>query len=372
MPLPTIHHQTHPQFQKAQENFEARYQSGLSVQWHITNACNWRCTHCYHDTYQSPQPDLGTMKDIFHQFLEIGKTQNFSREEMQLKITGGEPFVHPDFLDFLAYTQKYADQFQLAILTNGSLITPEKVKFLRDETPLERIQISIDGDREANDKIRGEGTFDQILKAVEIIKSFDYPLHLGCTVSRTNYQTIWNLLDLLIIYDIPLLLRSLVPIGQSQEDLGNMLSPEEWKNFYAKARKLNQKYHLKRNQNRPYSLLGDQDQIFRFHCMGGVEAQSYSGKIKSCGVRRRNILSILPTGDVLACRLLPQFPLGNLKNKTLSELYSGPKYDALTGIDSLDPECKNCSVVDRCFGGAMCESEAVYQEKNKKDPQCWK
>jgi len=45
----------------------------LIIQWHITEHCNWRCKHCYHDDYLDEWPDLKTLKGIFDQITSIEK-----------------------------------------------------------------------------------------------------------------------------------------------------------------------------------------------------------------------------------------------------------------------------------------------------------
>ena len=46
----------------------------------------------------------------------------------QISITGGEPFLHNDFMDFLKILSTNKDFFFICILTNGTLITKEIAK----------------------------------------------------------------------------------------------------------------------------------------------------------------------------------------------------------------------------------------------------
>ncbi len=358
-------------FQRASEMRGLYYRKALGLQWHITNNCNWRCTHCYHETYQGEQPNLEMMKDIFHQFLELKEKCGFGKKKSGFKLTGGEPFVHPDLLPFLEYIAPFSGEIRTGILTNGSLLTDEILEFLTQKCAVSRMQISIEGDQTENDAVRGKGSFDSILKAVSLLKKYNISVHLGCTISKQNYKSIWNLLDLLIVYDIPILLRLLVPIGQSASDIENMVPKKELQNFHKKVRAMNNKYHLQFTESRA-GRSPDLKKMFRVYCMSGIEAIDYDGPVHSCGARWHNGITILPNMDVLACRLLPQYVLGNLKKDSLENIFNGPKYDELTRFDEVDLECKNCRVVDRCFGGAMCMSKAVNNNLYSKDPQCWK
>ncbi len=368
MPLPTA-----PIPQKAQqviEQIESQTAVALSVQWHITDRCNWRCTHCYHDQYDSPQPNLERMKDIFHQYLDLGERKGFDRHHMRLKITGGEPLVHPDFFPFMEYIRPHAERFRFGLLTNGSLLTEENMDRLVNKCQVDQIQISIEGDEEINDKIRGEGAFQSIIESVGRIKQYGVPVHLSCTVSKQNYESIWNLTDLLLVYDIPLLIRMFVPIGQGKERM-NMLSPVQLQALHKKGREMNEKYHLLNTRSVAGRQYHNQGQIFRFYCMSAVEALDYDGPTMSCGVKRRNSLTILPNMDVLACRLLPQEVLGNLNENSLEEILEGDKYKALC-TQKLSSDCYDCRVLDRCMSGAMCMAKAVTGDSHARDPQCWK
>lgn len=371
MSLPVVNNVHVPAFERALDLHKRYYRSGLGLQWHITNRCNWRCTHCYHETYEGDQPDLEMMKDIFHQYLDLGARYNFDSQKTGFKLTGGEPFVHPDILPFLEYIAPFSDRIRTGILTNGSLLTEEILGFLTKQCAINRMQISIEGDQIENDAIRGEGAFDTILRAVALLKKYNISVHLGCTISKQNYKNVWNLLDLLIVYDIPILLRLLVPIGQSKEARENLVPPKELQAFHKKIRAMNQKHRLQYTVSRAGRHYQETEQMFRTYCMSAVEALDHEEPVRSCGVRWHNGITILPNLDVLACRLLPQHVLGNLKKDSLENIFNGAKYEALTQLEKTDPECQNCRVVDRCFGGAMCMSKAVHQDIYKKDPQCW-
>ena len=82
--------------------------------------------------------------------------------------TGGEPFLHPDIEDLIAFVLHYGP---LSILTNGLLIDADRaarLSLLAQASPYSLdLRISLDGiNAEQNDPIRGRGTFDRIVAAV--------------------------------------------------------------------------------------------------------------------------------------------------------------------------------------------------------------
>ena len=65
------------------------YEQEFYFQWHITDICNMRCRHCYHENYEFKGLNCGEILKIASHLCdavkEWGKIGSFS-------ITGGEPF----------------------------------------------------------------------------------------------------------------------------------------------------------------------------------------------------------------------------------------------------------------------------------------
>ena len=109
----------------------------------ILNSCNLRCQGCWVDV-EAPRNaiDLDT----------LNRTVNDAREHGNsfFGILGGEPFMHPELLDFLA---QHPDCY-FQVFTNGQLITEKTARAMRqigNATPL----ISIEGTKTVSDERRG-------------------------------------------------------------------------------------------------------------------------------------------------------------------------------------------------------------------------
>ena len=125
--------------------------------------CNLRCRHCF----ISCAPDNHTLEmmetDRVFAYLEEAKRQGVK----EIYYTGGEPFIHRDFLRILDRTLQ---DFPVSVLTNGLLITEARAdrmgQMARSSRYSLEIRISLDDfEEEANDAIRGRGTFQKILAA---------------------------------------------------------------------------------------------------------------------------------------------------------------------------------------------------------------
>ena len=80
-------------------------------QWHITDACNLRCSHCYQENYspksELPLKNLKKIADGF--FLTLSKWN----KKGDISITGGEPLLRKDLLDFAEYLNNSDDIYFL-------------------------------------------------------------------------------------------------------------------------------------------------------------------------------------------------------------------------------------------------------------------
>ncbi|MFC2092225.1 radical SAM protein, partial [Elusimicrobiota bacterium] len=80
------------------------------INWTITRACNYKCKYCkdYTGAKVKPHAYLQNMIEILRQ----------TEKKWVFEISGGEPFLYPDFTDLCVTLSK---EFQLEILTNLSL-----------------------------------------------------------------------------------------------------------------------------------------------------------------------------------------------------------------------------------------------------------
>jgi len=125
--------------------------------------CNLSCTHCF----ISCAPDNHALP-----MMQTEKVLGYLREAEELGVkeiyfTGGEPFLHKNFLEILEVTLQ---NFPTSILTNGLLINENRADKLtriaqNSHYSLE-IRVSLDDYEETrNDSVRGLGTYRKVLSA---------------------------------------------------------------------------------------------------------------------------------------------------------------------------------------------------------------
>ena len=132
---------------------------------HVTLRCQLNCTHCYaraeaHGRQQRDMP-VEAFAKLVSQAREVGFRQ--------VIITGGEPLVHHQRDELLRELQRlrpWAAPMNLVLRTN--LAMPLARKALRQiATAVDQVVVSIDGDEDAHDQRRGEGTYQAAVRNLE-------------------------------------------------------------------------------------------------------------------------------------------------------------------------------------------------------------
>ncbi len=128
------------------------------VQWHLTNSCNLRCTHCYQEA--APPGQELSLPEIFAVIEETADMLAAWRESYgvdfspSFHVTGGEPLLHQHLLAVLAEMKRRG--FAVYLLSNGTLITEAWAGTFAD-LGVDGVQISLEGPAEIHEGIRGAG-----------------------------------------------------------------------------------------------------------------------------------------------------------------------------------------------------------------------
>jgi len=91
------------------------HQSSIKIEWNIGKRCNYDCSYCpssIHDN-TSPHTDIEMLKATVDKLTRLGKS-------IRLSFTGGEPCVHPKFLELVKYC-KHVGITWVSVTTNGTL-----------------------------------------------------------------------------------------------------------------------------------------------------------------------------------------------------------------------------------------------------------
>lgn len=155
----------------------------LQVNIHVNDVCNLRCRYCYID-FDNASKDfsLSDLKQVLYDARRMG-TERISLE-------GGEPLLRNDIGEIIRFICDLG--MACNVNTNGYLV-PRRIKDLKR---LDTISVSMDGDKEIHDKLRGQGSFEKAIKAIEVARQNGIKVHVMSVLTKLNRDRIDFLLSL--------------------------------------------------------------------------------------------------------------------------------------------------------------------------------
>jgi len=159
----------------------------VRIYFELTGRCNLACRLCFAESH--PGGEIGMPKDLIFRLLEDMKKSGV----INVRFTGGEPTSREDWYEILHYAKELG--LVIALSSNGVFHnideTVEKIKSLEPE----QVTFSIDGMRETHDYIRGNGTFDKMVTALEKLKKKNVNLRLTTILTEMNINEIPEIVE---------------------------------------------------------------------------------------------------------------------------------------------------------------------------------
>jgi len=279
-------------------------------------------------------------------------------------ITGGDPILHTDFWRLLALMKEHEIPF--TILGNPFHLTDEVCQKLK-AFGCQKYQLSLDGMRETHDWFRKQGSFDCTLEKISCIKKAGIRSVIMTTVSGTNIKEIPGIIDTVAAVGVDVFTFARYCPTSEEKDTG--ISPQEYRELldicYHKFQEyeaagcstyFNKKDHL-------WTLYEYEKGIFK------IPEDTQDGMIYggcNCGNCH---MTILPTGDVYACRRVQNSKVGNVFHDRLADIWvcQMEQYRDYAKFE----KCSRCELLAYCRG---CPAVASGKDGNfyAADPQCWK
>ena len=231
------------------------------VNYHITNRCNYHCTYCFGKFNGQKDPTLDDAQKIICNIAEYFTQNNI--KDGRINFAGGEPTLYEHLDELIDYASSLG--LSVSIVTNGSLLTPERIRSWQGKVSC--IGISIDSiDDTANIAI-GRCCRNKVVDLphwadlAKVIHECDIHLKINTVVSRLN------------------LCEDLLPLYQA-------LKPEKIKLF---------QMHLIdgiNNRAKPYRITDSEFEGFCEHL------KSFASVIvaESCGSMENSYLMVNPEG----------------------------------------------------------------------------
>jgi SynChlorMet cassette radical SAM/SPASM protein ScmF len=113
-----------------------------------------------------------------------------------VKLTGGEPTIHPQFRDIVSFIEE--EKLNVTMESNGILIDEDLARFLKGMSRFSFISISLDGAKpETHDRMRGVvGSFRQAVSGIKHLVSAGFRPQIICTLHRGNVSEMTDVISL--------------------------------------------------------------------------------------------------------------------------------------------------------------------------------
>jgi len=332
----------------------------LTLQWHITEACNLTCRHCYQEP-QRHTPSFTELLDALEQFRRLlhhyRTTQPKQVLRAHINLTGGEPFSHPQIFHLLDRLHAHRQEFSFALLSNGSYLDSETTERLALLKP-RFVQLSLEGSDSTHDAIRGAGDHQRVCRAIRTLKQENIPVLLSFTAQQCNFREFPQVAKLGRKYGVRRVWADrFIPLGSAAREREQVLSPDETREFCTimkqtqRSWKRFSKTEIAMHRALQF-LIGD---CRPYRCHAGGE-----------------LITLMANGDLVPCRRMP-LTVGNLQHTPLLELYrTAPLLNELRAPHPQEHPCHPCPYSAACRGGLRCLSHAVNGSWNTRDPGCWR
>lgn len=294
-----------------------------SIHVEIVSKCNERCIHCY-----IPHEFKTEMMDekLFYNILDQSREMNL----LHITISGGEPMMHPLFIDFIRKCREY--DMSVNVLSNLTLLDDKIIAEMK-RNPLLSVQTSIYSllpkihDGITCNKGSLEITMNSVLKLIDN----HIPVQLSCPIMKANYSCYKDVKEWAIAHNISVGTDYSI-IAKYNHQIDNLkcrLSETELKEV----------------------ITEEMNDITSFY---EIEKEIHDNKKKTsdnyiCSVCNSSIC-INPMGNVYPCVGWSNKVVGNLKNNTLKNIWlDSEEVKCLRSIKRKEfTECEICEQKDFC------------------------
>lgn len=336
----------------------------FAIQWHITDYCDQRCKHCY--IFSEGYPALISMSfdDMVKTLTQIEDMCEKLNRMPYIYLTGGDPILHPDFWRLLELF--HSRNIRFCIMGNPFHLTEEVCKRLVFYGCV-KYQLSLDGLEQTHDSFRKEGSFKTTLAKIPLIKNAGMWCAVMTTVSKTNAKEIPALIDLVdeLGVDVYAVGRYCPTSVEKAYDKDIHMTPTEYREFLGKCW---EKYERHKDSQTTFQLKDHLWTLFLYE-KGLYKLPENRESITGGCNCARNHVTILPNGDIYACRRM-ESKVGNVKTDDLYEVFTGRNMDEYRKYENFK-KCNKCELKTVCRG---CPSVTYGYTHNMydADPQCWK
>ena len=322
-----------------------------AVYFTVTRECNLACPYCY----AGLEDRTGTWMPVE----KASKILDMVREvnpRCTIAITGGEPLTHPQFFEILGETRKKG--FEIALLTNGTLLDGTVASRLAGYDNLKHVQVSLDGITEASHSMTRGKNMESVLDSIRHLASCNIPFSIAPTLHEQNLHEAPDLASFAVRNGGYFTPNHLIVLpGRAHHGL--TLSNDALSGAIARI-------GLQLLDEFGEDGFDKMTPPFLKH-LGGQAPYSSQGV---CGVAR-NIVDINWNGEVYPCNILKrdELILGNLFIEGFEAIFRRAEALKIRTRACRIPQCSQCIFVAACAGG--CRAGSYIASGAFDQPDCF-
>ena len=335
------------------------------VIWEMTRACALACRHCRAEAIPHRNPAELTTSEAFALVDQVKRcgTPIFV-------LTGGDPLMRDDIYKVVEYATNNGLHVAVSPSATGRL-RPQALQAL-SRAGCKRISLSIDAaTEEEHDRFRGvKGSWKRTIDGAHAAREAGLELQINTTISRFNYETIWDLVPALEELDIALWsLFFIVPTGRAQiEDVLSAAQTEEvFRKLYAISQTLS--FPVKTTEAPHYRRFVAQKQAQmppRERPSNGEGMPWLAFPAISDG---KGFVFVSHTGEICPSGFLP-YVVGNVRQDELLDVYrTDPIMQRLRAPKTFSGKCGVCEFRQLC-GGSRARAYTMTGDAFASEPTC--
>lgn len=317
------------------------------LQWHITNACDLHCRHCYDRTKRSGMTEDQAIRalDELERFCAMHWVVG------SISFTGGNPFLYPGFFEL--YQEAVRRGFPVTIL--GNPVNADQIeKLCAIHIPVQ-YQVSLEGRRTHNDSIRGPGHYDRVMSFLKILKALEVPSAVMLTLTDQNMAEV---LPLARILENRTDTFTFARLSQTGEGAALELpDPRRFRSFLRRFNAYAEHSNIATFKENLLSLVRyERGQTLARGCTGFGCTVAFDG------------VALLPDGEIHGCRKFPSL-IGNLWDQSLEDIYYSK---AAVSYRRGMRVCDGCPIRHVCGGCAASVMIPPSGLSDAVDQFCWR
>lgn len=278
----------------------------------VTNRCTLRCSMCQIPLLNNDEMATGELKGLI--------SDSLSLHPESIVFSGGEPLLREDIFDLISFANKC--KLNTCLTSNGTLINDALAGKLVS-SGIGVVNISIEGPEQIHDSLRGKGSYQKAVQALEYLSRYKIESTIATVVCKKNYQSLSYVIELahkLGVTTVKFQPFSEIFLLEKNKKSDFLAAPEllgDLRKNIEKVMESSRKYKISTNPdtyllNIPAFLCGLLQNGPVYHC---------PALWKSCPISQE--------GNVYLCWVLSDKIVGNVRKEKLSEIWNSSAHASL-------------------------------------------